>query len=168
MKKLDVAANIAVLCSAALLSFVLLTQYIVPSHVPSDRQQVGRAEGKTLTLSGVKWSAHKQSLVMAVSTHCVYCIRSIPFYQKLSAAAASHQLSASLIAVLPDDIPTSKSFLLNHQISVDQITQAQLSDLGVDGTPTLLLVDERGTVKREWVGLLNPDVEKQVISQIKM
>jgi hypothetical protein len=105
---------------------------------------------------------------MAVPTHCEYCIRSIPFYQRLSAAVASHRPNTSLVAVLPDDVGTAESFLRNHQISVDQIAQASLPDLGVDDTPTLLLVDEHGTVEREWVGLLPADVEKQVISLITM
>lgn len=166
--KVELTANISVIVSAVLFCFVLFSNYILPSHTGEKHQVTGRAEGTTLKLDGVNWQDHKQSLVMAISTHCSYCIRSIPFYQRLSNEAAAHHLNATLIAALPDNLTSSKSFLSSHQIHVDEISQAQLSDLGVDGTPTLLLVDNRGKVKHEWVGLLNPDAERQVISQIGM
>ena len=81
--KVELTANISVIVSAVLFCFVFLSNYILPSHTGEKHQVTGRAEGTTLKLDGVKWQDHKQSLVMAISTHCSYCIRSIPFYQRL-------------------------------------------------------------------------------------
>ena len=42
-----------------------------------------------------------------------------------------------------------------------------LRDIGVEGTPTLLLVDESGKVIASWVGKLGPDQEAAVFARLK-
>ena len=50
---------------------------------------------------------------------------------------------------------------------VTQVIQAQLDSLGVKGTPTLLIVDQSGTVRQSWVGRLTAERETEVLSRIK-
>jgi hypothetical protein len=52
-------------------------------------------------------------------------------------------------------------------VLVDDIRQAQVNSIGVTGTPTLLLVDEKGTVADAWQGKLQPDQETAVLAVLK-
>lgn len=42
-----------------------------------------------------------------------------------------------------------------------------LNKLGVQGTPTLLLLDDSGTVLQTWVGKLTPEREQAVLSALQ-
>jgi thioredoxin-related protein len=52
-------------------------------------------------------------------------------------------------------------------VHVDDVKQAQLSTIGVTGTPTLLLVDSTGKVANVWQGKLQPDQEAGVLAVLK-
>ena len=147
--KSNYPANISVIVSAVLFCFVLFSNYILPSHTGEKHQVTGKLRAQTLKLDGVNSQYINNLWLWQYQPTASYCIRSIPFYQRLSNEAAAHHLNATLIAALPDNLTSSKSFLSSHQIHVDEISQAQLSDLGVDGTPTLLLVDDRGKVRAQ-------------------
>lgn len=168
MKKLELASNLAVLCAAMLLCYVLVTQYIVKPHTTASNTSSAphRAEGKTLNIAGVNWSANGRSLVLAISSHCGYCLRSTGFYHKLSDLKTSKHFQTKLIAVLPEDSSSAMNFLQQHEVVVDGVVNAPLADIDVEGTPTLMIVDKSGKVLKEWVGLLDATGEKQVISQL--
>jgi hypothetical protein len=51
-------------------------------------------------------------------------------------------------------------------ISLDEVMQASLGDIGVHGTPTLLLVNKEGVVTNAWRGKLSPDKELEVMSRL--
>ena len=46
--------------------------------------------------------------------------------------------------------------------------QGNFSDLGVDGTPTLVLVDETGRIISSWFGKLSLELEKDVINRLRL
>jgi hypothetical protein len=41
-----------------------------------------------------------------------------------------------------------------------------LGEIGVRGTPTLILIDGGGVVKQSWVGRLSADEEAEVLSRL--
>ena len=106
------------------------------------------------------------TVVLALSSHCGYCLRSTSFYHRLSEQKNAQHAKTKIVAVMAENPSLAATFLGQHQVSVDQISTAPLSALGVDATPTVLLVDGKGKVLREWVGLLDSAGEKQVISQL--
>jgi uncharacterized protein (DUF2126 family) len=57
--------------------------------------------------------------------------------------------------------------LSNLGVKVDEVEQASFIDLGILGTPTLILVDSSGKVVNKWEGALSPSMESEVISQLK-
>ena len=63
--------------------------------------------------------------------------------------------------------PKRKSWLKDEGVRVDQVKQASLGDIGVRGTPTLLLVNSAGVVTNVWVGKLQPDQEQQVLAALR-
>jgi|SRR5579863_175564 len=167
MKKLEIASYVAVLCSCALLAYVLLTQYVFnPGAVANAPQARQPTLGRTIALANVNWAGSDRSIVLAISSHCGYCMRSTSFYHRLSEERNSRHAKTRLVAVMAEGQSSASSFLDQNHVSVDQVATAPLSAVGVDATPTLLLVDGHGKVLREWVGLLDASGEKQVISQL--
>lgn len=167
MKKLEIGSYVAVLCSCALLAYVLITQFVLAPRDAGNASQTRQPiVGRTLELANVNWSGADRSIVLAISSHCGYCIRSTSFYHRLSDEKISRHGKTKLVAVMAENSSSAASFLEQNHVSVDQIATAPLSDVGVDATPTILLVDSHGKVLREWIGLLDPSTEKQVFSQI--
>ncbi len=49
---------------------------------------------------------------------------------------------------------------------MDQVVNASLAEAGVVFTPTLLLVDESGSVKEAWAGKLDAAKEAEVVKRL--
>jgi len=135
----------------------------------TNRLGIGRSHpsdpiGTRLKLDGVDWRGHP-SLLLALSVGCHFCTESADFYRKLAAECRKDGLHLS--AALPQPENESKSYLLNLGVHVDDVKQVSLSSLGVDGTPTLLLVDSSGIVKKAWVGKLQAEREQQVLGAVR-
>ncbi|MBX6361743.1 MAG: hypothetical protein IRZ03_16885 [Acidobacterium ailaaui] len=71
-------------------------------------------------------------------------------------------MKAHLVAVMPDNSLVGQAMLKSADISMDGIYSEPLDN--VTATPTILLVDNRGRVMREWIGELTPQRENDVIS----
>jgi hypothetical protein len=68
--------------------------------------------------------------------------------------------------VLPQARDVATRFLNGLGVGVAEVVQAAVRDVGVRGTPTLLLVDRRGMVLRTWVGRLAPERESEVLAAV--
>ena len=168
-KKIEVAANIAIVLVAILLSAILVRSYLVaPSGreemVPPVQTQRAIRNGDPINLHGIDWQKNGRTLLMALSTTCHFCTESGPFYQRLS----KNRGDTNLVAVLPQDVSESQGYLKNLGVEVDEVKQVSLSDLGLRGTPTLILVDEGGKVLNTWVGVLRPDGENQLLDGLRL
>lgn len=51
-----------------------------------------------------------------------------------------------LVAVLPQEVAESRRYLLNLKVPIDEVRQSGLHALGVQATPTLILVNSKGEV----------------------
>ena len=166
-KKIEVAANVAIIFVALLLGGVLVRQYLLPGRTP--RPQVARVEGPQpgtkLSLPGVDWGRSRQTLVMVLSTNCHFCTESAPFYQKL-AREKSGSDDVRLLAVLPQSVEESQKYLGEHGVSVGEVRQAPPDAVGARGTPTLIIVDSAGSVVESWVGKLPAEKEAEVLGRI--
>jgi len=103
----------------------------------------------------------RRTLVLALSTPCHFCTESAPFFQRIRKETAK---DLKMVAVLPQPVNDSHKYLEAEGVQVDDIRQAQVNSIGVTGTPTLLLVDEKGTVADAWQGKLQPDQETAVLA----
>jgi thiol-disulfide isomerase/thioredoxin len=103
-------------------------------------------------------------VVLALSTTCHFCSESAPFYQKLQQQKPN---SVRLVAVLPEPVEDSRNYLNKLGVSVSDIVQSSLASVGVSGTPTLLLIDNQGSVTESWVGKLSDSEAASIISQLR-
>jgi hypothetical protein len=70
--------------------------------------------------------------------------------------------------VLPQEVSQGQTYLGKLGVVVDEVRQSTLGAIGVSGTPTLLLVDNKGAVKQSWLGKLSPDKETEVLSHFQV
>jgi thioredoxin-related protein len=105
-------------------------------------------------------------LLLVLDTKCPHCTASASFYQELARAAAQNR-GVQLVAVLPQDMRESKQYLSNLNVAIDDVRQSGFDVLGVQGTPTLILVNQNGKVEQSWPGKLPPEQETEVLKRIR-
>jgi hypothetical protein len=161
-RTIEVIANVAIIFVALSLGIVLISRTVKSYHAPST-QSANTQWGKEqkIQLPGVDWSKNEQTLVMAISSTCHFCTESAAFYRDIRARTHVHT-----VAVLPQSINESRDYLSNLGVQVDEVLQAPLSSIDVNGTPTLMLVGRDGTVIRTWIGKLPPESEKEVLLSV--
>lgn len=169
-KKVEVFANIAIILVAVLLAAVLVERYLLAPKTPSNSTTAGAVPrpGSRLALAGVDWGKSDRTLLMVLSTSCHYCNESAPFYQRLAQEKAKWGGKTRLVAVMPQETSESQKYLGEHGITVDEIKQASPGTVQAPGTPTLLLVDQTGTVMDAWFGKLPPDKESEVFNRLQL
>jgi hypothetical protein len=175
-KKIEVAANVAIIVAATLVCVVLVKAYLIPkAELGTDGRtlkadSINRAPtdariqpGTRINLSGLDWAKNGHTLLLAVSDKCHFCSESAPFYQHL----AKEHGRTRLVAVLPQSVEDGKRYLGGLNVAVDDVMQAPLTSLGIRGTPTLILVDSNGATVKSWVGKLTPDREADVLASLQ-
>jgi hypothetical protein len=167
IKKIEVAANLAIIAVAILLGVVLVRNYLMPKpQAPPQAAAAPIPPGTKLSLPGVDWKANGRTLVMALSTGCHFCTESAPFYQRVAQERAKVG-NIRLVAVFPEPVSEGQKYLNNLGVAVDEVKQAQLDSIGVIGTPTLIITDVQGTVAESWRGKLPSEKESDLLSHLK-
>jgi hypothetical protein len=166
-KKLELFSNIAIIIVASMLATVLVKSYLFrfPSLGISAKENVNQpVNGTKLPLADIDWKQSNQTLLLAISSTCHFCTDSAPFYRRVVQTMGG--TGTRIVAVLPQSIQEGKEYLKRLGVSVDEIRQVNLNSIGVQGTPTLLLVDNSGVVKNSWFGKLPVDQEESVINSL--
>lgn len=161
-KRINLVANVLIVVVLLLIGFVLIKQYGVTRRPTAQTQDYRVAVGRTISLPDVDWKTNEQTLLLVLDTGCRYCTASASFYQQI----AREKRSVRLIAVFPQDAGQSKQYLSDLNVPIDEVRQSGIEILGVKGTPTLILINNKGEVVRSWAGKLPPEEEREVLTQI--
>ncbi|HEX8565571.1 MAG TPA: thioredoxin-like domain-containing protein [Pyrinomonadaceae bacterium] len=162
-KKLEIFANIAIVIVAVLLT-VMIVQRIFFTNPPTTSKPESPSVGTELPLHDIDWSAQPKTVLLVLQKECRYCTQSAPFYQQLIQKVKSQNLK--LIAVLPGNKDESEKYLNEIGLSGLDVYQSQLSSLKIKGTPTVLIINNKGEVSNVWIGKLSSDKEVEVINQL--
>jgi len=160
-KQIEVVSNVAIIAVAVLLGVVLVKSYLFSGKPDSYR---GIAAGTKIEVRDVDWAKSNHTVVLALQKGCHFCTESAPFYQRLVSQAS--QRGTRIIAILPNEIEASREYLSALNVRISEIRQMPLNALKVGGTPTVILVDDKGVVVRSWVGKLPPNDEAEVLSML--
>ena len=166
----EMLTNLAVITAAVLFSVAVIKEYLVRHDSSNSEKRASRTEqaitptGRRISLPGVDWSKSEGTIVLALKAGCRFCTDSASFYKKLAARQAANS-GVGLIAVFPEELDSSKSYLSSIGVSIQDIRHSPLYSLGISGTPTVLLVDATGLVTNSWIGRLDPSREEQVLRQ---
>jgi len=161
--KVEVAANVVVILLAVVIGSVFLMDRFA-SHGP-DPNEV-KAGDQLPVLPAYKWNAHERTLVLALRSGCHFCEASMLFYRKLAQFEQSNQLGVHLVAVFPDDPAVVHQVVETQQLTLEVLPRFELSQVKVQATPTLILVDDQGRVSKVWMGQLPAAKEAEVIVAI--
>jgi hypothetical protein len=167
-KKIEVLANISIIV-VALLACVLLVQNLLPSITgrPTPKATaLAPPVGATISLPGVEWGLRNGNILLILSTKCHFCADNAPFYKAL-VNEAKKRGNVDLIAIFPQTVGESEIYLRGLGLAIDKVVQASLSSVGARGTPTLVLIDNKGKVKNTWMGRISPDKQSEVLRQLQ-
>jgi thioredoxin-related protein len=164
--RLEVAANVAIIVVAVLVCFVVVKTYLLGGSTRPQQKAQAPAIGSKISVPDVDWGKNGRTLVLVLQKGCHFCSESAPFYQRLVRDTAGRE-GLRLVAALPQQVEEGKQYLNDLGVSINEVRQAAPNDLGVQGTPTLLLVDGSGAVTDSWVGKLPPEKEDEVLHRLK-
>lgn len=168
LKKVELFTNIAIIIVAILLSLVLIKSYLWRSNtLQSDARKATVSQkqieiGDKINLPDIDWQKNRSTLLLILSTTCHYCTESAPFYQRI----ATERRDTQLIALIPQSVEEGQKYLKKLGLNIEQVKQTSLSSVGTSGTPTLILVDNRGVIADYWVGKLPTNKEVEVLAKL--
>jgi peroxiredoxin len=165
-KRINLAVNVAIIAVVVLIGLVAAKNYLPSLRASNKNHDYRVAAGSNVSLPGVDWQKNGQTLLLILDTKCPHCTASAPFYRQLARAAAQNR-GVQVVAVLPQDIQESKQYLSDLNVPIDQVRQSGFDVLGVQGTPTLILVNQNGRVEQSWAGKLPSEAETEVLKRMQ-
>lgn len=150
---LENVTNVAILVVVLMLGVTIYRNY-TQSHRPEVKL------GEKLKISGETFD--KKTLLVAISTQCHFCTESAPFYQRVVKAANGTRI----VAVAQQPVPEAETYLRNLSVPIKEVRQVPFSPIHISGTPTLVLLNDRGTVAKVWNGKLSAAAEDEVLREV--
>ncbi|HEV2396362.1 MAG TPA: hypothetical protein VGS27_05455 [Candidatus Sulfotelmatobacter sp.] len=154
--------NVGSLALLVFIAVVLVGPHRNTFRVPA--RPAALKPGQAVPIRGIHWQKSHHTLVLALQTGCHFCAASAPFYRELLKKKQGDSWQA--VAVLPQPVEKSVAYMQREGYSVPVVRQVDLPAIGVSGTPTLLLVDGKGRLEKEWVGELGPGGENEVAAAL--
>jgi thioredoxin-related protein len=166
-RRINRGANIAIFLVVILIIVVVARNYLLSHRSAAEDVDYRIPVGTQVPLSGIDWARNGQTLLLVLRKGCRFCEESVPFYRRLETEVATRKTSTRIIAVLPQEVGESKQYLSSLKAPIDDVRQSALDVLGVQGTPTLILVNSQGQVTESWAGKLPPEQETAVLERIE-
>jgi hypothetical protein len=142
-----------IVASVALLSITLAKQ---PQRAPSTFVQGDLFP----SFPGVHFADSRMTLVMWLSTNCVFCDRSMDFYRRLSALPNR----ARIVVAGRESEPILAAYLARHGVVADKIvSMPSLRETKLGATPMLVLVERNSRVRSAWRGLLVNQTDQDAV-----
>lgn len=124
-------------------------------------------EGETLpALKDYRYVDADTTVLLAVRSTCQYCTASMPFYKTLTAAIEHASTNAKVVAVSTDTEDVLKRYFEANGVEAPLLRSVGADELRISGTPTILLADRSGVVRKVWIGLLNDEEQRDVVSAV--
>ncbi len=165
--KLDVAVNVAILITCVIASIVLVRREFFPPPPAGFPSGIAAGEHNDALRSAMPAGAEK-ALFLAIAPTCHFCNESMDFYKQLvDRRDSSHSPVKVLAAVSSSDAAApEQSHLTAAGVKVDGVVQLDFNQTKVAGTPTVMLVDNKGKVLKVWVGKLDSSGQDQVLKSL--
>jgi peroxiredoxin len=141
------------------------------SQTPSQRNASVRVTadqnyraGETFEPIGVNLAPKGPTLVMYVRSNCEFCTASMAFYNRMTKGKSE---GARVVVVGPEPEEQLRRYVAEHGLIADQVISVQRGVLRFAGTPTLVLLDRDGRIRRVWQGQLAVAQEKEVEESLR-
>lgn len=158
VRLVNFAANFALTLALAALGAALWHGYVVKheSHTlgaNSIATHLPKAGQSAPALPDVDYSLQSMSLIVFLSTTCRYCEMSAPFYERLQRQLTAANSDSRLFLVFRETPGEVRKFKATLGLSAQSVAAVDLPELGIHSTPTALLVDNTGVIRRVWLGM---------------
>ena len=152
MSKLERTTHVLlILVSVAGLAAIVRQQFF-PRTPPRARPEL---LGRRLAVPGLSLpSGSGLAVVVAERSDCHFCVESLPFYREVDGRRKAGNSHLSLFFISTEPVEKQRAFLEEAGIHPDGIISLDFSEIGVAATPTLAVIDSKGTVKRVFYGKL--------------
>jgi thioredoxin-related protein len=128
--------------------------------------ETGPALGSKLQLADENWEANGRTLVVVMQVGCGFCEQMAPFYKELTDKLIGRK-NLHVVSVFPQPVDEGKSFLADQGfLNASDVKQATLKSLGLNSTPTVLLVDKTGAVTNLWNGTLSDHQKAELTAAV--
>lgn len=152
------------LACCAVVLFQLVRQHL---QSPNGRHDHSAVVGQKIGwLSGQ--NAHDRRaryVVIAMSPGCPFCSNSAPFYRQLVSRAARRP-DVHIIALMPPNRDLDTAYVRAERMTFTEFHYEPLEQFGIEGTPTLLVVDSAGRVVHSWEGQLNEAAQADAAEEV--
>jgi thioredoxin-related protein len=146
---IEFGAQIVIAIAVLVVAGIIVKRHIFPEQrTPFNRHSI--SAGERLNLADVDWKQNKKTLVFFLNKDCRYCTSSAPVYRQLTEEAFKQNVKS--LAVFPHSAEEAKAYLESIKLSIDEILISPLPPYKIAGTPTVLFVNNSGTVEGVWVG----------------
>lgn len=167
------AANASLILIAILATIVFFKQYVfvgkettqgatTAATSPLNARSSENLIGKHVPVSQKDWSSSRKTLVLYLSTTCHFCRESSPFYRQL-VDKAKQDPNVRIVAIFPEGEDSAKDLLKKEGVQIDEVYSGSLESIGVIATPTIMLVNQDGTITDSWLGKLPAEKENDVV-----
>lgn len=116
--------------------------------------------GRRLPIQGFDWASNRLTLIVAVRPGCPWCLASAPLYRDLQHLNSSRSFHLTFIAQEP--VESTREYIHSLKIDCDDVRQEDFAQLGIEATPTVVLVGVSGKVEKKWIGYLPPESQRDL------
>lgn len=165
----DAIANLALATLCLTATYAIADRYIF-THATQLESASGYRVGDPLTSAPEQIGLRRArvSAIVVVSNNCQYCAASAPFYRRLAQFTKDRLDPAFQMLFLGTGGSADASAFVAANGLEAELVRPTPSDVSsrIQGTPTLLVVDDEGRVTSTWVGQLSNTDETSVLSAI--
>jgi len=161
-RRLETGANVAIIAVSVLLAAVLLQRQFFAGRSGTD--VAPPLQPLQVSSLDMDWKASRLTMLVVVREGCHFCTESAPFYRRLSAETRNTRVRVVFL-LQPQETQDTK-YLDTLVAPTVERQHADFGRMNIRGTPTLILVDQKGAVVRAWEGKLTASEEKEVLTLI--
>lgn len=160
---LDRALNVAiVLASSVVVLFAIVERTGPAKSNPSTisvNQQIG---GVT---PGIEYATSKATLLVLLNSSCRYCTESLPVIRGIAEGPCRLVAGVRCLAVGVEDFSVLRAYLKANAVRIEA-AQLPANDW-THTTPRMVIVDQGGVVRREWLGRLDAAQGAQIVEALE-
>jgi thioredoxin-related protein len=170
-KRLQIFSSIAVTIASCLV-IAACAKYLILGGFSGTNQNSNKNSknyvkaGASVSIPSVDWEKNQYTLVLALNTSCHFCTESSPFYRKLAEDEPLNK-KIKLITVFPAFNNNGAEYLDSLKVPIHEVKQASFDSLGIRGTPTMILVNNKGVALSVWTGKISDSKEDEVLNHLR-
>jgi hypothetical protein len=103
----------------------------------------------------------RQTFLLYTKSTCAYCDASMGLYREMI------EKGARVIAFTAEDPEFNRAYLASHKVSPERVLPLKGSGIAFRVTPSLVLVDQEGTVVRAWWGKQDRETEEAILRGVQ-